>query len=606
MRRFAPTAFVIMLSLTGAACSSSTQGLQAGVAPATTSPGVSVEPVDLSHLSGPAGESPPMSTTVVPTTEVIANVAPVTEFVEPVPETLASTIPVPILTVALPTQPIPTQPPAPKTVVVVEKVYIPAPTVAPTRAVTTRKPVPVTNPPESTLQPAPTAAPTPTAAPAPTTRKVRYVKVGGVCKKAQLGVQQGSSAEAVAVCQKVGKSYKWVAVVATTTPNTPLLAGAPAVASGFDGRTFSIGMIGTTSNPTWSNISKAITAGFEARIATINRRGGIAGKYPVKLVVRDANYDAGLTVSEIAATKDQVIGYGSILGTPSTEAALSILRDNQLLASPASQEARWAKEQNLLPIFNSYQVQAANAVAFYNEQVPGATVCAVSIASSFGDAGTEGFTAAATDLGLKVGVVATMAPTDNNPAPVLAQLARSGCQGIMATVSPVQLLNLVVGAARSNLNFRWISMGAGFSDRIVTQATSKIFEASVWVVGDGPVWGDQTQTLANELLASDNRFWTENPDVGLTFGYTQAKVWEAILENAVAAGDVSRGAMFAAAKRVGRVETNGFGSPIDYSQAQRLSAPRASIFAVDGSYRNSLRMLAYNYQSPAAAKYQVR
>jgi ABC-type branched-subunit amino acid transport system substrate-binding protein len=241
------------------------------------------------------------------------------------------------------------------------------------------------------------------------------------------------------------------------------------------------------------------------------------------------------------------------------------------------------------------------------EQSPGATVCSVSIATSFGDAGAEGFSFAATDLGARVGASLQMASTDTNAAPVLAQLVRGGCQGVVTTLAPQQLVQLVMGAARAGLPFRWIILGAGFSDRIITPQTSKTFEASCWVIGDGPVWGEkETVSLAADLLAADHRYWTENPDVGLTFGYTQARVWEAVLERAVALGDLSRAGLLSASRSVGSVDTGGLGSPIDYSQPIRLSAPRASIYAVDGSYRNSIRLLNAVYTAPSAARFKLR
>ena len=152
---------------------------------------------------------------------------------------------------------------------------------------------------------------------------------------------------------------------------------------------------------------------------------------------------------------------------------------------------------------------------------------------------------------------------------------------------------------------RWIAMGAGFSERIVTPQTGPAFEQNVWVVGDGPQWGDSAlNRLVDELLAANYRFWTENPDVGLTFGHAQAATWEAILERAVADGDLSRAGVTAASKKVGVVDVDGVGSTMDYSQPVRLASAGASIFAVDNSYRNAIRMIAPRYSTPAAASFR--
>ncbi len=615
-----------------AGCTPASSSGRAGVAAPTTVAGAPIDSagVDLSHIEGPAGLGP-ASTTTIPDTVLEASLgdtslpvatepnptAPAPTIAKTVPPTTPITTAAPVATtiaVAPSAAPIPKQKSTPITPAPEPVVRVPA-TRAPRRRATTAPPVTdevvdttvaavaETLPPTTTTATAPTAPPT--SRPKVVKTNAKLAVVGKSCAKSLVGQKRSTKSGGAAVCARTKKQgYLWIAVV--EQPVVPQVL-APVPVPGFDGQTITLGVIGTTTNTTWSNISKAISAGFEARIAAINRRGGVAGKYPIKVLFKDANYDPGQTLVELGATKDRVVGYGSILGTPATEAAVPFLRANNLLASPASQEGRWAKEPNLLPVFNSYQVQAVNGVAYYLEQTPGATVCAVSIGTSFGDAGTEGFSFAAADLGAKVGAVVQMNPADTNPTPVLTQLAKAGCQGVVATVSPQQLVNLVMGAARANIALKWIILGAGFSDRIITAQTSKTFEQTCLVIGDGPMWGEKdTAQLAADLIASDNRYWTENPDVGLTFGYTQGRVWEAMLEAAVASGDLSRAGLLAASKTVGPVDTGGLGSPIDYRQPQRLSAPRATVYAVDGSYKNSIRTLVLAYSAPVASRFRLR
>ena len=151
-------------------------------------------------------------------------------------------------------------------------------------------------------------------------------------------------------------------------------------------------------------------------------------------------------------------------------------------------------------------------------------------------------------------------------------------------------------------------MGAAFSDRIVTPQTGPLFEQGAWVVGDGTQWGDENVPgmvqMKAELIASDNRYWTENPDVGLSYGWAQARTMERVLEAAVARNDLSRGGVLSASQSVGTVDIGGIGSPTNYSQALRLANARTTIFNVDNSYRNAIKVLARDYGSPAAQNYR--
>ncbi len=604
------SALVITVTLAGC---STTSPSKSNIAPSATVVAGRVAPIALEHAGGPAGQD-----VLAPTTEVSVLTVPdtlqsTTSPALPSSSIEASTLPTIPPTIAAPPQTSvvvrtvpPTQPPtvatfapktAPKTtrrrrVTTVRSTASPTVAVPVDATATTLAAVPTT---ASSAAPKRTTLPKAPAAKAP----------GAACTAKQNGEQRPSTKKPnVVQCSKAKGVWRWRTLASASSADVARAGGAPAVVAGFDGSTINLAIIGTKTNPTWSNISRAITAAFEARIATINRRGGIGGRYRVNLIVRDANYDPVLTLAEVNATKGQVVGYGSILGTPATDAVLDLLRQEGLLASPASQEARWANEAALLPVFNSYQIQAINAVSYYLETKPGSTICSVSVAGTFGDAGKEGVTFAAQDLGAKLGTALTLAPTDTNVTPVLGQLRAAGCQGVMATVTPQQLAALVIGSARAGITFQWMAMGASFSDRLITSQTSLVFEQTCWVVGDGPVWGEGTGELSNELIASNNKYWTENPDIGLTFGYVQARVWEAVLERAVARKDLSRAGLLIASREIGTVDLGGVGSPTDYSQPQRLSAPRASIFSVDGSYRNSVKMLKANYSSPTAAKYR--
>ena len=601
-----------------AGCRESGSGLRSALAPATTGQPTAVDPIGIEYVSGPSPTVSDFVAPVPPTTAPTDDAGPgggtPTAPTTPVATTPAPSAPVPVSsqppgTIARPA-PLPTVAATPPIVApaLSPSVVTPAPTVPrPTAAPRTAPPpaaVPVTTAAVAATTPAPSPA---TVAPATT---IAVVRVGSPCGSSRRK-QVRPTAVGSAACRKVRNTWTWVDTAITSTSAGVALT-VPAVVPGFDGRTITLGIIGTSTNPNFANVSRSITAAIEARMAAVNRRGGIAGRYPVKLLVRDANYDPALTLNEIAATKNQVVGYASVLGTPSVEASLVTLRQEQLMASPASQEARWALDPSLLPVLNSYQVQLINGVTYWLEQQPGgmanaaaATVCAVSVASSFGDAGTEGTRFAVTESGAKLGTVVTMAGNDTNVAPVLAQLRVAGCQVVTSTVTPQQLVALVVGAQRSGWVTRWIAPAAAFSDRIVTPQTGPAFEQTVWVAGDGPQWGDPAlKVMVEELLASDNRYWTENPDIGLVFGHAQAATWQAILEQAVAAHDLSRTGLLAASRRVTVANIDGVGSTIDYSQTSRLSSPKATIFAVDNSYRNSIRMLVSGYGSAIAARYR--
>lgn len=607
-----------------AGCSSHAS-LEERTAPSkTTPPAKAAAPIAI--LEGTERSGPATATTPDPTPEppvVALDTTPV--------------IPLPAVTVAPPATVVPTAaaptaaPTAPPTAAPTTAPLTPIRVTAPratrpaTRAATTAPlaaapppnapttEVPTTETPTSTLVAVTSASSPPTTLATVGPVRGPFAVVDAPCLRSQRDLLRATRRGQSVRCTIVGKRRRWTLVAVTATSVSPAIS-APPLVPGFDGTTIRIGLLTTTTHPIWGGVGKAISAGIEARVAAINRAGGIGGRYKVVVVKGETNYDPAETLGQIQATKNSVVAYVSLLGTPSTEAAEPILRAEGMLASPASQEARWASAPNLLPIFNSYQVQAINGIAYFSEQFQTTNagirpiVCGVSVATSFGEAGSEGIRSAALTLPVSLGPIVSVAPTETSFATAIGALKSAGCQATFVTVGPAQTLGLVLTGRQLAFSTRWIIMGAAFSDRIVTPQTGPLFEQSAWVVGDGTQWGDDSVPgmvqMKAELIASDNRYWTENPDVGLSYGWAQARTIERVLEAAVAGNDLSRGGVLSASQSVGTIDIGGIGSPTNYSQAVRLANARTTIFNVDNSYRNAIKVLSRDYSSAAAQNYR--
>src|SRR5690606_27982596 len=119
--------------------------------------------------------------------------------------------------------------------------------------------------------------------------------------------------------------------------------------------------------------------------------GGVAGKYPIELVIADSGYDPTKAGQEYAAMKDQVVLFAQLLGTPIVNAILEQLESDQIVASPASLDSFWVREPNLLPLGGPYQIQAINALNWYvEENGEDKVLCSLIQDDPYGEAGQEG------------------------------------------------------------------------------------------------------------------------------------------------------------------------------------------------------------------------
>src|SRR2546423_1643120 len=104
-------------------------------------------------------------------------------------------------------------------------------------------------------------------------------------------------------------------------------------------------------------IGKPLTAGTETWFKKINAQGGIAGKYQVVLDEQDSQYVPQNGVQAYNTIKNNEVLIAQLLGTPVTKAVLPQLKTDNVVAAPASLDADWVHDPNLIPVGGPYQIQ---------------------------------------------------------------------------------------------------------------------------------------------------------------------------------------------------------------------------------------------------------
>ena len=84
----------------------------------------------------------------------------------------------------------------------------------------------------------------------------------------------------------------------------------------------------------------------------------------MNLVLEDSLYDSTTTVQKYNKIKNDVVMLSQIMGTAPTLALLPLLKQDNVVAAPASQDALWVREQQLFPVIEPYQIDAINAMDY--------------------------------------------------------------------------------------------------------------------------------------------------------------------------------------------------------------------------------------------------
>jgi ABC-type branched-subunit amino acid transport system substrate-binding protein len=388
-----------------------------------------------------------------------------------------------------------------------------------------------------------------------------------------------------------------------TTEKKELVAG-----PGFDLTTIKVGALTPLTGPVAGVIGLPLTEGNKVYLEKVNAAGGIAGKYKLELVAEDNVYNTDNTKTKYKQIKDQVVMFAQILGTPPTSAVLVDLKTDKIMASPASLDAAWIGEENLLPVGGPYQTQIINGLSYVLDEggAKGATVCAFAADDAYGEAGLEGLEFAEKELKFTKGAITRYTATDTDFTAQVTQLKNANC-GVVVMVSLPTQTNTFLGKAQQlgfdpkfyvNQSPTWVS----------AFAASPVWQKNVLVMGEGTTWGDETVPGMKEMVADVAKFRPEQkPDSYFTFGYAQMKAVVALLEKAVAMGDLSREGVLAASKELGTVKFDGLFGDYGYGPVEDRKPPKASTaYKVSATAPGGLEAVKKNFTSDAAKKFEIK
>ena len=386
--------------------------------------------------------------------------------------------------------------------------------------------------------------------------------------------------------------------------------GAPEAVPGFDGTTIKLGVITPTSG-TVALIGNPLTAGNKAYFDYVNEElGGIGGKYKIELDIRDSGYDPTKAGQEYAASKDGVVMYAQLLGTPIVNAILEQLADDGLVAAPASLDSFWVREANLLPVGGPYQIQAMNALDWYVSDGggEGKVVCSLIQDDPYGEAGQQGLDFAADKLGIDIAVTARFpAPpaTADFTAPI-SQLQGQGCEMVFLVATPTSTGAALGKAVEVGFAPQWIGQSPTWIGVLGASPLAPYLQEHFLVASEGPNYGDESVPGMKELIRIQDTYAPDQPpDVYFSFGYLQGIAVTALLEKAVELGDLSHDGILAALDQLGTVSFDGLSGDYTYGPPEdRVPPTKSSIFKVDPASPTGLTLVQGDVEADFTKDYE--
>ena len=295
-------------------------------------------------------------------------------------------------------------------------------------------------------------------------------------------------------------------------------------------------------------ITDAITAFWQQQ----NENGGIGG-YDVdaSTYTRDNQYNPEIHSQQYEEIKGDVLALAQTLGSPTTFAIQEDLEANDIVAVPVSWTSAWLFSTEVVEAGNTYCIEAINGLDFLNEESPISAITAIHYPGDYGDDGAAGAEFWAEQNGIEFTDVPTV-PGQDNQAEAIAAATADGVDVVLITTGPSDAGTIVGQAAAAGATPRFLFNSPSYNPGLLDSPAVDAVTGLVTVAGPWQPYETDTPGHAamREVLG-------EEGNDGLTSGWVWSYNMLAILETAIANGDLTRAGMVEAVSQITEVDYQG-------------------------------------------------
>lgn len=288
-----------------------------------------------------------------------------------------------------------------------------------------------------------------------------------------------------------------------------------------------LGTISDLTQGPFAPLGVPITEAQKAFWQRVNEDGGIGG-YDIDVTeyVRDNLYNPETHAQVYSEIEPEVLALAQSLGSPTTLAILEQMKNQDVIAAPASWTSLWGFEDNILESGSSYCVEAMNAVDFLVDRDGVQSVMAVGFPGDFGGDGAAGAQIAAEENGIDFTNVET-APGQEAQAGAVSQIVRQDPDVVILGVGPTETGVIVGQAAAQGYQGQFVGLSPTWNPALLGSPAAGALEQLYIHVGPWGSFGSDTpgHEAMREALGK-----VDQPNDGYTSGWAWSYPLKAALE----------------------------------------------------------------------------
>jgi ABC-type branched-subunit amino acid transport system substrate-binding protein len=377
------------------------------------------------------------------------------------------------------------------------------------------------------------------------------------------------------------------------------------VGPGVTSTTISLGVLSDFTGD-FASLGKTISGSQQLFWQDQNRAGGVCGR-KVDLVVKDHGYNVQNAVGLYQQTKDHVLAYQQLLGSPETAALLNSIAVDGVLTQTVGWSSVVLANPYVIMSGTTYDLEMINAIDWLMKHKglkQGDKVGHILLAGEYGENALAGSRQAAAANGITL-VEEKVLPTEVDMSNSVQAIRASGARYILVTTTPKQLA--AIAAATDSLNYDVTLVGNNptFAPPLLSvPAVRSALERKFFLVTSYAPFSSTAPVptrVRTEYMAAHPG---ESYNAGVMYGYGQGEIMYKILDAACISGSLTRPALLKAFQKIASLNTDGLIAPLDYSQVGQPPARAVYMAQPDASTPGGLKTVQDLFSSFEAQAYR--
>lgn len=378
-----------------------------------------------------------------------------------------------------------------------------------------------------------------------------------------------------------------------------------------------LGIISDLTDGPFAPLGVPLTRAQEHFWASVNADGGLDG-FDVIISAEntfDAHYRGEDTVEGFESMVDRVLAFAQILGTPQTQAVVPRMIEENVVAAPATWWSGWAFADFggdlILESGAPYCLEAMNGMYFMSQALPeGFTWALIRFPGDYGGDYGAGALIAAAQLGLGEPLF------DHLQVPISAggdvteavTLAATHQPTLMVIVSgPTEMAQIVGGTFQAG-HQQFQVLGASPTWNVALLGQEALLPLLVATYKATVPWGNwDTESDGHAAMRAAAEANDQAPNGAYIAGWVWQYPMKALLEAAIASGDLTRANLVALAASLADVDYAGMLNTRTYGSDVNATVDRSSIvMGVDPESSDGLSPISQvPFTSPLAADFDL-